>query len=392
MKNIFLLLLILLIVIFTNLNANLIELYKKGTIKLEPDPDFGKGVEWDSLFFDERKEIIVASDGSIFVASSPTHNIFKFNNQGALIGTYGRKGNGPGDLYHPHCHSILDGKFLVIGEYALKRRISIFDFSGKCVKVLKTNHSCFGAVALKNNHVAYYTQKGGPGTKKGEFFNRASIIINNMNTGKEIQIDSYKLTSRHILLETGGGIGTKFLGELYLHQTGDGNLLVGVSNSKDVKIYSPEGKLLKTFRLRMQPVPVTDDYFEETINSMLKSLQTSQMPSEIYKRLEKNIKKTVLNDLFGEYLPYYRQVLVDSEGNILFFKWLDCVGKANEVFQVYSPEGEFICETILDENIYAWELEPNFKTITFTDKGIFGIFKLDKEDDDHIRLVKVKVK
>jgi len=394
MKNIFLLLMILLITTFNNLNADLIDLYKKGTIKLIPDPDFGKGVEWDSLFYDERKTIVAAPDGTIFVASSHTHNIFKFNTRGELIGTYGRKGNGPGDLYHPKCNSILDRKYLVIGEYGLNRRISIFDFSGKCVKVIKTNHSCFGVVALKNNHVAYYTQKGKPGTKKGVSIFRASVMIKNINTGKGIEIDSFDYILRNIPLETGGGISTNnFLGDLYINQTGEGNLLVGVSNSPQVKIYSPKGKLIKTFRLNIQPVPVTKHYIEATKNSLLEEIKKRSLPSQLYKIFKKAITKTDFRELFGEHLPYYRQVLVDSEGNMLFFKWLDCVGKTNEVFQVYSPGGEFVCETILDENIYDWELDYHlFKTITFTNKGIFGIFKLDKEDDDYIRLVKVKIK
>jgi DNA-binding beta-propeller fold protein YncE len=136
--------------------SNLVTLYKKGTIKLTAaDPNFGKGVDWESLFYDINKDIVVADDGTVFVSNNRQDNIFKFNASGKHIGTYGQKGEGKGDLRSPGNISILDGKYLIIGEYGLLRRISVFDFSGKCIKILKTNHNEGNTIALKNNRIAY---------------------------------------------------------------------------------------------------------------------------------------------------------------------------------------------------------------------------------------------
>ena len=47
--------------LLSNLNASLIDLYSNGMIKLESDPDFGKGVEWESLFYDGKKDIVIVA-------------------------------------------------------------------------------------------------------------------------------------------------------------------------------------------------------------------------------------------------------------------------------------------------------------------------------------------
>jgi len=394
MKTLSIIVLIILITAFTNLHAGLMELYKTGIIKLVPDPDFGKGVDWDSLFYEEHKDVVVSPDGSIFVFNTFQNNFFKFNVKGQLIGTFGQKGQGPGDFKSPGCHSILDGKFLVIKEYALNRRISIFDLSGKFVNIVKTKGSCYHPVGLKNNCIAYYSTItkviGNPGS--GTFNETITIFIRDLDDGKEITVDSFVLTRRVLRIGNGAYAPGNFLGDAFINKTGDGNLIVGVSNSPTMKIYSSKGKLLKTFQLNLEPVPVTGNYTEAVKNYAIKRIQERKMQTEMKKIMINKLKSSEYKKLFGEYLPFYGQVQVDSEGNILVFKWLECIENCDEVFQVYSPEGEYICETRIDDGIYDFEMRLNYHSIQFNDKGIFGLFKLANQDDTRMRLVNVTIK
>jgi hypothetical protein len=108
--------------------------------------------------------------------------------------------------------------------------------------------------------------------------------------------------------------------------------------------------------------------------------------------IEKGIMETDFKNLFGKHLPYYQQILVDSEGNILVFRWPDTLGKVMEVFQVYTPDGKYICDTTIDDGTFDFQVVSQSNNIQFTEKGIFGVFKLKKSDDEDVRLVKVKVK
>ena len=122
--------------------ASLIDIYKKGKIKLIPDSTFGKGTEWDMYFPQGIMDIAFTNDGSFFatgLGDKACHCVYRFDKNGKFIKKFGRKGRGPGDLYRPGNLSILDNKYLLIAEYATSRRISVFDLRGKFIRKIKTS-------------------------------------------------------------------------------------------------------------------------------------------------------------------------------------------------------------------------------------------------------------
>lgn len=386
------------LLVCTILFADLIDFYKKGTIKLTPALDFGKNTNWENLFYDTNKELVAAPDGSIFVSNGSQHNVFKFTKDGRHAVTFGQKGEGPSDLYHPDKLSILDEKYLVIGEYATRRRISLFNLSGKFVKVIRTNHSVFSPIALKNNKIAYLAYKyPGMGKKSPliELIKQTKVIIKNVASGEEKVIDSIDIPDKSWLKleKINGAIRLEnFIGKVMILQTKSGNLLVGASNLPVIKVYSVSGKLIHSFRLNMSPVPVTRNYIRKFKAHKIGYLSTAEGEEGRGDRwMAKVLKKFPFENLFGEHLPYFQKILVDSEGNILIFKWTDCIGDCGEIFQVYSPEGKYICETKIDEGVFDFEMSRFRNNIIFTDKGIFGLFQLKDSEDVSLRLVKVNI-
>ena len=133
-------------------HQDLLSVYRAGSIVLKNYPGFGEKTDWTTQFYNTFTDIAVAPDGSIFAASSRQHSIFKFNGDGSLIKTFGQEGQGPGDFNGPGELSILDGDYLVVGEYALGHRISLFDLEGNFVKLLKTEHSTYYPIALREGN------------------------------------------------------------------------------------------------------------------------------------------------------------------------------------------------------------------------------------------------
>jgi hypothetical protein len=380
------------------LAADLVDFYKKDAIKLTPAPYFGKSIKWESLFFDTNKDLAVAPDGSIFVSNSSRHNIFKFSKNGEFLGKFSQKGQGPGDTSQPGKLSILDGKYLVVGERATLRRISLFDLSGKYVKIIRTNHSAFSPIALKNNKIAYLTYKY-PGMKKKSSFKgltkQTKVIIKNVEAGEEKVIDSIDIPDKSwIKLEKGSGVIRldNYIGNVMIAKTKNGNLLVGASNSPVIKIYSLNGKLMHTFRLNMTPVPVTSNYVRKYKAYKVGYLSAAEgQKGRSDRRMAKVLKKYPFENLFADHLPYYKKISVDFQGNILVFKWTDCISDCDHIFQVYSPEGKYVCETRIDEGEFDFESSRFRNNIIFTDKGIFGLFQLKNSEDVSLRLVKVNI-
>ncbi len=371
--------------------SDLINYYKKGAIKLETDPGFGKGIDWENLFFDSSKDIAIAPNKTIFVSNGKQHNISMFTNNGAPVSKFGRKGEGPGDLYHPGYMTILDEKYLLVREYASKRRISIFDLSGKFVRLVKTRHSPFNPIALKNNKIAYlnykYDRNNGVPKKR-----TTRVIIKDIPSEKENTVASIELDEKSMIKLSGRGVIrlANYNGDVFILKTKRGNLLVGASNQPLLKIYSLDGKLIRTLSLKIPPRRVTADYIAAYKNRKVKNLRAQN--KRVSRTMAKKLAAVDFKDLFGEHFPFYRNLLIDSEGNILVFKWLNCVKDCSPVFQVYSPEGAFICETEIDTGNFEFSPNRRSKNICFTHFGIFGVLQLANTDDTSLQLIKVNIK
>ena len=82
---------VLVLAIGNGLWCDLQEHYKKGEILLNGVEEFGQENDWEELFYDPYKDMVVAPDGSIFVANDRQHNILKFDKEGKLLKKFGRK-------------------------------------------------------------------------------------------------------------------------------------------------------------------------------------------------------------------------------------------------------------------------------------------------------------
>ena len=199
MKRRVFLLIVFILILSLSLSSSLLDIYKSGKLKLVPDPNFGKGTEWDIYFPQGIHDIAFAKDGSFFatgLGNKACHCVYKFDKNGKFIKKIGRKGRGPGDLYGPGDLSILDNKYLLVGEYPSTRRISVFDLNGNFVKIIKTRESVFDVVGLKNNIVAIHTTNYK--SSKSYDISMHSVYLSNINTNKKIKIKEFEEKTKKI--------------------------------------------------------------------------------------------------------------------------------------------------------------------------------------------------
>jgi hypothetical protein len=371
--------------------SRLLDLYKTGRIAVEPDPSFGKSTDWGSYIFDVQPDIAVAPDGSIFITNVQEHCILKFDGAGRLVTKFGKKGQGPGDFNGPDNPSILDGRFLVVGEYATNRRISLFNLDGTFHKLLKTRNSTYSVTSLRDNKVAYVSiVHGAPGktTTPRTFV----ALIMDVSSGMEKEVARWTTTTDSIqagrLLITPGENTT---GNLLVARSAQGNLLVVNTMAPRIDEYSPEGQKIRSFDLNLTPIPVTKKYIQDYHRRMVRGSksQNEYETNSLYRESIDQLEKASIDHIFGEHLPLLKEILVDSEGNILVFKHSDCLENCPLVFQVYSPEGKFVGETELVGKDFELSIDPRFKRICFTDRGIFCVVRLRGDELQTPRLVKV---
>ncbi len=375
---------------FPTSRAPVTDVYKAGPIRLLPDPAFGKATDWNILFYNMFCDLTVAPDGSIFVADSRENKIFKFDAQGRLVRSFGQKGQGPGDLNAPGDLSVLDGKYLVVGHYGTDRKISLFDLDGQFNRLLTTERPAYHPVALREGNIAYistsYRGEGPTATKTIE-----SVVIRGIDSPRETRVAQHTFNWGGIMLRTGGSIvfGDGTAGGTFIAATKDGNLLVGNSLETSLDVYSPDGVKLSTIDLGLEPIPVTKGYRTRYKDYQIGGMRKEHGSDARIMQQIKQLEEASFDHLFSDHLPLYREVLVDAEGNLLFFTKTECLGDCPILIRVYSPEGKFVCETELREESFALTVDPRIKNMVFGSEGLIAMVEVKEAEDFELRLIKV---
>ncbi len=369
----------------------LTDVYKAGPIRLDPDPEFGKDTKWDLLFFNSFCDLAAAPDGGLFIADSREHKVFKFDARGNLVKSFGQKGQGPGDFNSPDNLSVLDGKYLVVGEYAESRRISLFDLEGKFNRLLATKRLTSNPIALRDGKVAYLSFRSQKDGAAGAKIIR-SVVIRGIDGPSETVVAEHTFNWNGIMLRTGGAIAlpSSDSGDTFIAATKDGNLLVCNSLMAFFDVYSPAGVKLSSIDLGLEPIPATKDYIkrykDHVVGGMRKDSRYSQGPLG---GALKDVAEAAFDQFFSDHLAFYHEVLVDAEGNILVFKKTECLGDCPILFRVYSPEGKFICETEIQEGPFGLTVDSRQKSMVFGRDGLIAMVEVKDAEEYELRVIRV---
>jgi hypothetical protein len=348
--------------------TDLASVYAKGRITLAPDPDFATGSDWEALFPEKNHAIAVAPDGSIFVANSRDHNIYKFDAAGALVKTFGRRGQGPGDLEYPSTLSVLDGTDLVVGDYMTGRRISLFKLDGTFHALFKTSGPPMSPTALRDGKIAYIGRTGTIESRGDAFLmeNVNRIMVLDTSTGGERELCRIKTT-----------VNTPRDGEVRIARSAEGDLLVGHTIRPEIEIYGANGARKGAIKLGIDRIPVT--------NKITETYQIKQA-------FRAGGKSTIVAHPLGDFLPYYCDLAVDPQGNLLVFKMSEDPKAGPIVFQVYGPDGKFLCETELDRGAFDLPVDRSIHLrLGFSQRGVYGILPLRGDELETPRLFRVRI-
>ena len=354
------------------------ELYRIGELTVVPDPSFGRGVDWEAMVFDGFQDIAVGPDGSIFVANSRRDNIQKFDPTGKLVLTFGKRGQGPGDLQTPGSPCILDGKILVVSEYALLHRISLFDLNGKFLKTLKTERPVYDVVPLRANRIAYLSLKSSQATGAraagvGSFPMDFRVTVKDVATGVEREAWKGTGSSEFVRLAGGGSLswGSSMKGAPFIAATAEGDLAVGFSSAARIEIFSPQGEPLRGFALEIPAVPVLPEAVVRFKTAVLRDMDEEGAGRPKSER--DAVAKADLALFFSEVFPLYRDLRVDSDGNFLFFLWDDEFGRGPIRIAAYSPLGRPIARWELKPGDFDLSIDSRFRRLQFSSVGLIGL-------------------
>lgn len=167
----------------------------------------------ENLAFDNPGNMAVDDAGNIYILDSGNQRVQKFNPEGKYLATFGRKGQGPGDLSRPGC-IVLDKKGYVYVLDGDLKKIQVFSPDGKDHQVIPTTKLNLARIRLlASGHIVAtsYASIGISGQQKektqprlvklldadlniirefGEPFDYGDEITNNFANGVEFEVDS----------------------------------------------------------------------------------------------------------------------------------------------------------------------------------------------------------
>lgn len=261
---------------YTCLSQQLIDIYKSGTVKMVPDPTYAQNNDWDVLFWDffrkayevqvqvgNRKSMAIAGDGTVFIINHSNKYMYKFDENGDFLKKSERKKIG--------ASGILDDRYLITHNSGTGLA-HVYDLNGNFKKTIQFDFALPGCIPLKNNKIAI------AGSVPWSTKSRKIVMIKDIETEEEKIIDSYFVDYNLSHIEFSNGKKYYFVGPMFssgtkIAKSKEGNLILGNDHKQEIKIYSPEGELIKTFQLGITPIFIDEKTKEEYIKGMLSSLE-----------------------------------------------------------------------------------------------------------------------
>jgi len=423
--------LFLAIITLTVSAQKLIDIYKKGTVKLVPDSEYGQGNNWDNVFktyydtiystpMGNRKSLKIMPDGSVIVNNTYRNFYTKFSPTGKFEKEFGII-NTKGEQYKKinAIEGIINNNTFFTGLDNMGNMIC-FDFNGNYKKTLKLNYMTRQMIPLPNNKIAVV----GWVIWSDRFRDFVSIVDYDTNIEKIIwehfterpaEIGHSKIFNYGYKYKAGGAFSITtmpFSKNLGMSSPPNiacvGNkLIIAVPTTAELLVYDIEGKAISKDKIEWAKNYISvaeqkeiqqkaiDKYKKtDTFNfSRWITPEKNTVTPEENKIAHDEILKQMEDDL-GKIsepipMPVFSTVLKDSDGNLLFFEYPK-EEKANKFnIWVYENGGKFVCQSSFVCDDYNLEINPS--KMVFHNGYIYGLQLLKNTNGVPLRLVRFKL-
>lgn len=304
---------------------------KPSTLHLEEEStiDF----ERDDLKETGIREIIgfdVDSDGNIYfiVSRSDADLILKFDANGKFVLSFGRRGEGPGELIAPRYLRVDESGRIQIADNT-RKKIYIFEKNGDFSRALSLPSNYRIATLLENGNILAVKSNFNKDTGRAEY----PIILSNDD------LDEIKML--HPGLWMPNFVLSKRINPLRIYmdynvlRPSNGRIYVGNhGKGYEFLIYDTEGNLLRKIKKEYHNVEVSDQLKEEIINGLFKNFDSfDQYKNKVY---------------FPEFHPPFQFFFLDEESRLYVMTYETGQGPNAFIYDIFNPDGLFIGRIELD--------------------------------------------
>ncbi len=339
-------------------------LYGELIFELEEDLSIGNENDENSSFF-RRVSVEVDSNGNLLVLDQGNFRLLKFDKEGNYIKTFGRKGQGPGELQMPRS-SFMDSKnrYYVLDSGQL--RINIYDENSDYQSSLKiTRNTILWGVTEDLNVLMRVTSR-----EKDRMPGKIHLILAD-KFGKTLKTIASYPSNYPPMINGTIGIGNPYTHRFVFCPINEFSGVYGYSGIYRLYFVNSNGDIARIVEQDVIPVEISKKEKEELINDRFASIN---------KRHPELKKSDIRNGIiFPKHKPFFQSFLKDDKHiYVRRFKRSSDTDK-NVEFDLFNTEGYFLFKVIMP--FYPTKIKD----------GYVYRFKSDRETG-YIKIVRYKIK
>ncbi|MDH7513018.1 MAG: 6-bladed beta-propeller [Clostridiales bacterium] len=275
---------------------------------------------------------VVDKDGNLFVVDSKDRKVKAFDRNGRFLRLIGKPGEGPGELGMPTGVQFTPAGELMV-EDATNRRLSFFKPSGEFIRS--------ASIADKMGLLSVLLDGQGNclGREIGLSGNKMFFEIKKYDLQLKPLFSLDKIDFPVPLPGSGAKINLMELSSIYQFDAA-GNIFYGRNVAYEIKVFSPQGKHIRSIQKEYDQVKVT----QEDIDEILARIPTTGDGVT-------NIKDMFV---FPDYFPPFQFFLLDDQGRMYVRTYKKGKAKGEYEIDVFDAEGTFIAQFITKAGLMIW--------------------------------------
>lgn len=416
--------LIALLTISSSVTAQkLMDIYKKGTVRLVPDNTYANGNDWNKVFatywdtlygkpMGNRKSLIILPDGSVVVNHAYKSYFTRFSPTGKFEKEFGFKNSKGVQMKKVNNISGIINNNFYTGLDNMGNMVCA-DFNGNYVKTLKLNYMTWQIITLPNNKIAVVGWVIWA-TKFRDF-----VAIVDYNTNEEKVIWEYftercdenkqcKLFNYSYFFKERGGFSISTMpfsnaiglsARPQIASVGD-KLLIALPSEGRIMVYNQEGKQLSSSKINWANNYVSVEEQKDIQQRYIDKFKQNNFFFRANNISEEEIAlahQTILGQMQADLtkikdpipIPTFSTILKDSDGNLLFFEFPKEENNNKFNVWIYENGGKFVCQSSFVCDDYNLEINPS--KMVFHKGYIYGLQHAKKATGVPLRLVRFKV-
>jgi hypothetical protein len=315
-------------------------------IALVEELAFGGGGNPDESL-SQVNTFVVDGEGGVFALDFKEQKIKAFDKAGKFLRQMGKPGQGPGELgMASGIQRMSDGNLIV--EDAANRRLALFKPSGEFIKNISMSDKLGLINILMDNQGNFIGREMGIAQDSSKMFFEIKKFDSNLKPLFTLDKIEFPVPI------PGSGTKLNVLEMISAYQFGPGgNIYYGRNADYEVRVYSPEGKPVRTIQKEYDRIKVT----QADIDEILERIPNVAGGVNIKEMFD-----------FPEVFPPFQSFLLDDDGRLYVRTFTKGKVKGEYVFDVFDPDGVFFAQLISKSDLRLFKAGKAYG-IEETDEG-----------------------